>query len=72
METKFSEWKDPLFSELFLVRIFHISSILLRTDCIGDTGQRTYGVQSTSAMHQKNYYGVQFHPKNPVKADCKF
>jgi glutamine amidotransferase len=31
-------------------------------------GQTEYGVQFTSALHQNNYYGVQFHPEKSGKA----
>jgi glutamine amidotransferase len=31
-------------------------------------GMTDYDVQFTSAMQQKNYYGVQFHPEKSSKA----
>ena len=60
--------KDPLFSGIISGENFYFVHSYYAPIVLATTGTTDYGVQFTSAMHQKNYYGVQFHPEKSGKA----
>ena len=60
--------KDPLFSGIISGENFYFVHSYYAPIVLATIGTTDYGVQFTSAMHQKNYYGVQFHPEKSGKA----
>ena len=60
--------KDPLFSGIISGENFYFVHSYYAPIVLVTIGTTDYGVQFTSAMHQKNYYGVQFHPEKSGKA----
>jgi glutamine amidotransferase len=60
--------KDPLFSGIISGENFYFVHSYYAPIVLATIGTTDYGLQFTSAMHQKNYYGVQFHPEKSGKA----
>ena len=60
--------KDPLFSGIISGENFYFVHSYYAPIVLVTIGTTDYGVQFTSAMHQKNFYGVQFHPEKSGKA----
>ena len=60
--------KDPLFSGIISGENFYFVHSYYAPIVLATIGTTDYGVQFTSAMHQKNFYGVQFHPEKSGKA----
>jgi glutamine amidotransferase len=60
--------KDPLFSGIISGENFYFVHSYYAPIVLATIGTTDYGVQFTSAMHEKNYYGVQFHPEKSGKA----
>lgn len=60
--------KNPLFSGIDSGENFYFVHSYYAPIVSATIGTTDYGVQFTSAMHQKNYYGVQFHPEKSSKA----
>ena len=59
---------NPLFSGIKSGENFYFVHSYYAPIVPATTGITDYGVQFTSAMRQKNYYGVQFHPEKSSKA----
>ena len=60
--------KDPLFSGIISGENFYFVHSYYAPIVLATIGTTDYGVQFTSAIHEKNYYGVQFHPEKSGKA----
>ena len=60
--------KDPLFSGIISGENFYFVHSYYAPIVQVTIGTTDYDVQFTSAIHQKNYYGVQFHPEKSAKA----
>ena len=59
---------NPLFSGIKSGENFYFVHSYYAPIVPATIGITDYDVQFTSAMHQKNYYGVQFHPEKSSKA----
>jgi glutamine amidotransferase len=60
--------KNPLFSGIKIDEYFYFVHSYYAPIVPATIGMTDYDVQFTSAMQQKNYYGVQFHPEKSSKA----
>jgi glutamine amidotransferase len=59
--------KDLLFSGIIAGEYFYFVHSYYAPIVLATIGTTDYGIQFTSAMHKKNYYGVQFHPEKSGK-----
>ena len=59
---------DPLFSRISSGEYFYFVHSYYAPIVPSTIGTTDYDVTFTSAIHQKNYYGVQFHPEKSSKA----
>ena len=60
--------KNPLFFGIMSGENFYFVHSYYAPIVQVTIGTTDYDVQFTSAIHQKNYYGVQFHPEKSAKA----
>jgi glutamine amidotransferase len=60
--------ENPLFSEIISGENFYFVHSYYAPLVPSTIGMTEYGVQFTSALHQNNYYGVQFHPEKSGKS----
>jgi glutamine amidotransferase len=56
-----------LFSGIIAGEYFYFVHSYYAPIVLATIGTTDYGIQFTSAMHKKNYYGVQFHPEKSGK-----
>ncbi|MGD1044831.1 MAG: imidazole glycerol phosphate synthase subunit HisH [Bacteroidota bacterium] len=63
--------KNPLFSGIISSENFYFVHSYYAPVVPVTIGITDYGVQFTSAIQQKNYYGVQFHPEKSGKAGLR-
>jgi imidazole glycerol-phosphate synthase subunit HisH len=63
--------ENPLFSGIKSSENFYFVHSYYAPIVPATIGTTDYGVQFTSAMHLKNYYGVQFHPEKSSKAGLR-
>jgi glutamine amidotransferase len=62
---------NPLFSGIVPGEYFYFVHSYYAPVVPATIGMTEYGVQFTSALQQKNYYGVQFHPEKSGKAGLR-
>jgi imidazole glycerol-phosphate synthase subunit HisH len=58
---------SPLFTDIAAGEHFYFVHSYYAPIVTATVGTTEYGVQFTSALNQKNYYGVQFHPEKSGK-----
>ena len=63
--------KSPLFNKITEGEFMYLVHSYYAEDCEHSIASTTYGVTYASAMHNQNFYGVQFHPEKSSHAGAQ-